>query len=112
MDEQLNPYDPETICEKCGHADIAATFHEVQSRMCQDDACWFFRFGHMKRHCRNCSFQWDELPLCDVPAPHNKLLAACERALIEFKAMQASGESIQQSLIDKVEDAIADEGVG
>ncbi len=41
------------------------------------------------------------------PSALSDLLEACERSLIEFKAMQASDESIQQRLIDQVEAAIA-----
>jgi hypothetical protein len=47
------------------------------------------------------------IDMCPLHLAAPDLLAACKRSLVEFTAMRASGESIQDSLIREVETAIA-----
>lgn len=57
----LNPFDPEATCPKCGHGDIATTYHEEEVPL---DPCWNRVEGeHHDRYCRRCGYEWCEAVL-------------------------------------------------
>lgn len=59
MTENLKTYDPDKICEKCGHDQISTEYHKKDAysmRKC------FLRIGeeHIDRCCKRCGFVWFE----------------------------------------------------
>jgi len=63
----MNKYDQRAKCVKCGCGDVGAQYHEDTGRGCHyGNPCFGYgvcAYKHILRHCRNCHFEWVELPL-------------------------------------------------
>jgi predicted nucleic-acid-binding Zn-ribbon protein len=71
MTEQLIRYNHNRACPKCGQKDTVNQFHKAGEYRVRDS--WGasyqpFSQDTIVRHCRNCHYQWEELPLDGTPA--------------------------------------------
>ena len=54
---KLSAFNPQSKCPKCGHDDIAITYHGYVKYGC---SLLLYSGEHLCRYCRRCSYKWAE----------------------------------------------------
>jgi ribosomal protein L40E len=63
---QLKPYNKKAVCVKCGGKEIHNVWMNKEDYLEWNhtiDNCPAFKIEHIDRRCRNCGYEWQELPL-------------------------------------------------
>jgi ssDNA-binding Zn-finger/Zn-ribbon topoisomerase 1 len=64
----LKTYEHNAKCEKCGQGDISNRFVQKGKRLGDYDSLlpWTAEQDVIRRYCRNCGYEWVELPVAEA----------------------------------------------
>jgi len=57
----MEKYSKDAVCPKCGSKDILSSYEEGYKCGCENPD--HDRSEHIERFCKNCRYEWQELPL-------------------------------------------------